>query len=65
MRGPGPSPMQIRPMASPSGDAARVVVTEYDLPITQRESELPWYNGADWQISDLMKDAADAAVPEG
>jgi protein SCO1/2 len=24
-----------------------------------------WYNGGDWQISDLMKDAADAAVPEG
>ena len=35
-------------MARPSGDAARVVVTEYDLPITQRENELPWYNGADW-----------------
>ncbi len=48
MRGPGLSPMLIKPMARPSGDAARVVVTEYDLPITQRESELPWYNGADW-----------------
>ncbi len=48
MRGPGPSPMVIKPMARPTGDAARVVVTEYDLPITQRENELPLYNGADW-----------------
>ena len=24
-----------------------------------------WYSGGDWQISDLMKDAADAAVPRG
>jgi streptogramin lyase len=48
MRGPGPSPMSIKPMARPTGDAARVVVTEYDLPISARENELPWYNGADW-----------------
>ncbi len=48
MRGPGTSPMVIKPMARPAGDAARVVVTEYDLPITQRENELPWYNGDDW-----------------
>ena len=48
MRGPGPSPMAIRPMARPAGEAARVVVTEYDLPVSARENELPWYNGADW-----------------
>ena len=48
MRGPSPSPMAIRPMARPAGEAARVVVTEYDLPVSARENELPWYNGADW-----------------
>lgn len=48
MRGPGPSPMIIRPMDRPTGDAARTVVTEYDLPISARENELPWYNGGDW-----------------
>jgi len=47
MRGPGASPMHIVPMARPEGEAARVVVTEYDLPISARENELPWYNGAD------------------
>jgi streptogramin lyase len=48
MRGPAASPMTLRPMERPSGEAARVVVTEYDLPISARENELPWYNGSDW-----------------
>jgi streptogramin lyase len=48
MRGPGPSPMRVTPMDRPTGDAARVVVTEYDLPISARSNELPWYNGDDW-----------------
>lgn len=48
MRGPGPSPMHIVPMARPEGAAARIVVTEYDLPLSSRANDLPWYNGADW-----------------
>jgi streptogramin lyase len=48
MRGPGPSPMKLRAMDRPMGDAARVVVTEYDLAISARENELAWYNGDDW-----------------
>ena len=48
MRGPGPSPMKLAPAARPRGDAARVVITEYDLPIGERENELGWYNGSDW-----------------
>jgi streptogramin lyase len=47
MRGPGASPMHIVPLPRPEGEAARVVVTEYDLPLSARENELPWYNGAD------------------
>ena len=50
MRGPGPSPMTLKPMDRPLGEAARVVVTEYDLPISARENELPWYNGDDWML---------------
>ncbi len=48
MRGPGPSPMTIAVPARPQGDAARVVITEYDLPIGERANELAWHNGADW-----------------
>jgi streptogramin lyase len=48
VRGPGTSPMKPKPMDRPRGEAARVVVTEYDLPISARRSELPWYTGADW-----------------
>jgi len=48
MRGPAPSPMSFKPMDRATGDAARVIITEYDLPISARENELPWYNGDDW-----------------
>lgn len=32
MRGPGPSPMKFQPFPRPRGEAARVVVTEFDIP---------------------------------
>ncbi len=48
MRGPGHSPMVLKPMARPTGDAARVVVTQYDLPVAERENEMPRYTGDDW-----------------
>jgi Carboxypeptidase regulatory-like domain len=48
MRGPGPSPMILKPMARPEGDAARVVVTQYDLPVAERANEMPGYTGDDW-----------------
>ena len=40
MRGPDKSPMILKPFPRPTGDAARVVVTQYDLPIQARPSEL-------------------------
>ena len=70
MRGPGTSPMTLKPQSRPTGDAARVVVTEYDFPIGERPSELAWYNGSDWSqgpstgmhgvagLHDVMADAA-------
>jgi streptogramin lyase/mono/diheme cytochrome c family protein len=48
MRGPGPSPMKFTPRPRPRGEAARVVVIEYDLPIGERPNELGWHNGGDW-----------------
>lgn len=70
MRGPGTSPMALKTQDRPAGDAARVVVTEYDLPIAERANELAWYNGSDWMqgpstgmhgavgVHDVLVDAA-------
>jgi streptogramin lyase len=49
MRGPGKSPMVLKPMPRPTGDAARIVVTQYDLPIQSRPNEMPRYSGDDWE----------------
>lgn len=40
--------MKLKPMSRPTGDAARVVVTEYDFPVAERANELAWYSGSDW-----------------
>ncbi|MEQ1898015.1 MAG: carboxypeptidase regulatory-like domain-containing protein [Vicinamibacterales bacterium] len=48
MRGPSPSPMTLTVPARPRGEAARVVITEYDIPIGERQNELAWHNGANW-----------------
>ena len=49
MRGPGSSPMKLEPMLPrPTGDAARVVVTEYDVPPADTGRELVLWNGEDW-----------------
>jgi streptogramin lyase/mono/diheme cytochrome c family protein len=70
MRGPGPSPMVLKPMPRPTGDAARAVITQYDFPISQRANEMSWYNGDDWMkgestgshgtvgLHDVLADAA-------
>jgi len=49
MRGPDKSPMVLKPFPRPTGDAARAVVTQYDLPIQARPSELAPYTGDDWE----------------
>jgi streptogramin lyase len=50
MRGPGKSPMVPKPMNRPEGEAGRIVVTQYDLPIAERGNEMSWYNGDDWML---------------
>jgi streptogramin lyase len=41
---------QLHTLPRPTGDAARAVVTEYELPIAERKNEMPWYTGADWSL---------------
>jgi streptogramin lyase len=48
VRGPGPSPMKIKPFPRPAGDAARVVVTEFDIPSAADPNELVDQDGSDW-----------------
>ena len=48
MRGPGESPMELKPvLPRPTGDAARVVITEYDVPVADTGEFVLW-NGEDW-----------------
>lgn len=48
VRGPGPSPLKIKPYPRPTGDAARVVVTEFDIPSAANPDELVDQDGSDW-----------------
>lgn len=41
VRGPGPSPMQFHALPRPTGDAARVVITEFDVPAVQATDNVP------------------------
>jgi len=49
MRGPDPSPFKMKPLARPTGESARSVITQYDLPIQDRPNEDAWYHGDDWE----------------
>jgi streptogramin lyase len=46
VRGPD-SELEFKLQPRPTGDAARVVITEYDIPV-DRLGELAWHNGSDW-----------------
>jgi streptogramin lyase len=48
VRGPGPSPLKITPFPRPSGEAARVVVTEFNIPSAANPNELVDQDGSDW-----------------
>jgi streptogramin lyase len=48
VRGPGPSPLLIKPFPRPTGDAARVVVTEFGIPSASNPNELVDQDGSDW-----------------
>ncbi len=55
MRGPGPSPMQVKPGARPKGEATLAVVTEYALPradssLYASEDGYARNDGSDWSL---------------
>ena len=50
MRGPGPSPMKLKPFPRPTGEAARAVITEYDLPNEIIATEMGRNYGDDWSL---------------
>jgi streptogramin lyase len=48
IRGPGPSPLKFKLHPRPTGEAARVVMTEYAIPPARTPNELAWADGIDW-----------------
>lgn len=49
VRGPQSTPLTFKVQPRPKGEAARAVMTEYDIPLDRTE-ELAWDNGADWSL---------------
>jgi streptogramin lyase len=53
VRGPGPTAMKFKVRPRPTGEAARVVFTEYDVPVIGEGDSVSKYvsnNGSDWSI---------------
>jgi streptogramin lyase len=48
VRGPGNSPLQLKLLPRPTGEAARIVVTEYDLSRPDMPGWTMEHNGVDW-----------------
>jgi streptogramin lyase len=48
MRGPEPSPMKFQLLPRPTGESARVVITEYDVPPAETPDRLVPHDGSDW-----------------
>ena len=70
VRGPGPANYELKPLPRPTGEAARVVITEFDLPRPEAPPEYYSHNGSDWMEGTPSRwqgrAAHDAAVgPDG
>src|ERR1700674_3721272 len=48
VRGPIPASYELKPLPRPTGDAAQVVITEFDLPRPEAPFESYIHNGSDW-----------------
>ena len=48
VRGPGNSPLHLRLLPRPTGDSAKIVVTEYDLSRPDMPGWIMEHNGTDW-----------------
>ena len=69
VRGPDSPPLEYVVNPRPTGEAARVLITEYDIPAVNEVDGLAWFTGSDWQagagtsgargaIHDVVVDAA-------
>ena len=50
VRGPDAPALDPKILERPTGDAARAVFTEYDLPVKEKENQAPLYQGHDWML---------------
>jgi streptogramin lyase len=50
VRGPASPPLKFKLQPRPTGDATRVVVTEYDIPLAGARAERAWNDGSDWSL---------------
>jgi streptogramin lyase len=48
VRGPAPATYTLKPLPRPTGEAAQVVITEYDVPRPEAPPESYLHNGSDW-----------------
>ena len=48
LRGPDSPPPSVTPHPRPTGEAARVVFTEYDVPLAGSRDQRAWMDGSDW-----------------
>ncbi|MBF8301560.1 MAG: hypothetical protein HW394_1930, partial [Acidobacteria bacterium] len=48
VRGPASPPLTFKLDPRPRGDAARVLMTEYDIPLAGARTERAWNDGSDW-----------------
>ena len=48
MRGPSPSPLKLKRFPRPRGEAARVVITEYDITSSSDTDKFVTHDGSDW-----------------
>ena len=50
LRGPASPPLKFTLQPRPTGEAARVVFTEYDIPLAGARTERAWFDGSDWSL---------------
>ena len=62
VRGPDSPPLKFTPHPRPTGDAARVVITEWDIPVANRPDGLAWFGGSDWSEGVATSGARDALL---
>lgn len=48
VRGPGTSPMKVKLLSRPKGDATLAVITEYAIDLAEAPGEYPVQDGSDW-----------------